>query len=1126
MYLHSVKGRIAAALLALVMMFSLLPQVTFAARDPNNPLYWGNQPSLADAFSEYFHIGVGYYGTRAGQNIFDLPGVRPAVIRHYNALTAGNRHKPDVLLGPAANAWNWNWGPNWAGDADGIVNWAEETGMAMVGHTLVWHGQSRAWLTTQTTPQGVPLAGAPPLTREQAIYNMHRYISTVASRYRGQIYSWDVLNEVIWGADGGTWSANPNWRHFVRRGTGHHGDPHVPHGGFDPMSQSNSQWYAAFQNGANPAAGECGTDFVYYAFKFARMYDPFAVLYYNDYNDEAPGKRNAIAQMVTELNQRWAHDIVNNPEAVPVGQTYGGRLLIEGIGMQAHYSVWRWTAGGLLNPNFYGHVRAAIELYRNTGARISITELDIAINVTDAGAQFTGGATLGVDGIATPNQLNWQALRYAQLFRIWLENQDHIARVTFWSLNDYFCWIRQHQAKHVDRNWNIKPAWTAIMETLQTAPAPNISPPVINPATIPAARAREEYFGYQFTAQRTNFAPIRWSIVGGALPAGMRLHPVTGVLLGRPTVPGTFNFTVEAENARYTATRAFSIEVAPYLVNPLTSWADAVALGYIDISSVSAGNADTAYSNAGVTITNRTDIVQGIGINVAALQERFGDMPITVTATASAPPTDSGLGLAGSPAGSEWRGAAIDTTWIRDDAGLSAGRPAPWNVAPGWLRVLSNDGTSVTNPSSIVITLTQILIGGVCIFELGAPALQPVTIVDGGVGASGQGLYAQGVHVTISAGQRDEFLFDSWVFNPSVTMVGSNTVADSTTTFFMLADAVTATAQWVAVPSPSAMIVTVMGSHAAVSGSGQYDEGDIVVIHAGEREDYYFAGWTSSNPAVVFENVLSPTTTFIMPDVSVVVTANWTPKEIVLPSPPPGPTDEPTHEPSPEPTPQPGRVFIPEYFTAAPPAQSERRVPAVVGRITVAGGNTVNVHVTGERAIAQLGADTVRDIAEYDGDVVTFDVSNLDIISFSITRTAVRQLANADMGIEVALPQGVISLDEEAVAILAAQAHAHTITFRITEINEEQLPPQMAALLPAGAIVYQASISSASRPIRDFSDAVITVWLPYDGVPPVAVWRIGPGGRLILITGSVFDAATGLVRFTTSQLGLFVVGRP
>ena len=728
MYFHSKKGRVLALLLTLVMILSLLPQAVFAQRNPSNPLYWGRQPSLAEAFGEYFMIGIGY----DRPSVWALPGVTEGVLHHYNAVTAGNRHKPGVLLSYSQpNRWIWNWGNiGWAGDADGLVRFAEENDMAMIGHTLTWHGQSVAWLTTRTDDQGHPLPGHPPVTREQAIYNMHRYISTVASRYRGQIYSWDVLNEVMWGQFQ-EWSQRRDWRHFIRRGEGHRGDAEIPHGGFDPSARGNSQWYSAFANGANRAAGECGTDFIYYAFKFARRYDPFAVLYYNDYNDEAPGKRDAIAAMVIDLNNRWAHDRENNPEAVAQGQQYNGRLLIEGIGMQAHYSVNRWTASGPLNPQFYNHVRTAINLYRATGARISITELDIALNVDATGNPLAQGvSSIGADATLSARQLEMQAQRYAELFRIWLENQDYIARITFWNINDYHCWIRHHQANHVDRNWNIKPAWTAVMETLRNAPAPNISRPVINEATIPRAVAREDYFGYQFTAQRTNFAPITWSVSGGTLPQGMRLNPATGVLLGRPTEAGTFNFTVSAENARYTETRDFTIEVAGGIApgdegyRPLATWEDAVALGYIDISQEHAGGATTAITNAGITLTNRADAIEGIGINVARLQERFGNVPITVTATINEPPGyGTGLGLSGSSAGSEWGNLETSVTWTRDNAGPAADRA--WGVPYGYLRVLVNDG--VDNPN-LVITLTEILIDGEPLWASAAGGAEPAAV--------------------------------------------------------------------------------------------------------------------------------------------------------------------------------------------------------------------------------------------------------------------------------------------------------------------------------------------------------------------------------------------------------------
>lgn len=43
--------------------------------------------------------------------------------------------------------------------------------------------------------------------------------------------------------------------------------------------------------------------------------------------------------------------------------------------------------------------------------------------------------------------------------------------------------------------------------------------------------------------------PLSWQVVGGALPTGMTLDETTGALTGTPTVSGTFNFTISAQDA-------------------------------------------------------------------------------------------------------------------------------------------------------------------------------------------------------------------------------------------------------------------------------------------------------------------------------------------------------------------------------------------------------------------------------------------------------------------------------------------------------------------------------------------------------------------------------------------------
>jgi len=103
----------------------------------------------------------------------------------------------------------------------------------------------------------------------------------------------------------------------------------------------------------------------------------------------------------------------------------------------------------------------------------------------------------------------------------------------------------------------------------------------------------------------------------------------------------------------------------------------------------------------------------------------------------------------------------------------------------------------------------------------------------------------------------------------------------------MPANAVTVTATWTAVPPPAATFrVTVNGSNAANSGTGNYTAGQTVTVRAGTLTGNTFSGWTTTSSGVTITNAASATTTFTMPANAVTVTATWTP--VTPPSPPPG----------------------------------------------------------------------------------------------------------------------------------------------------------------------------------------------------------------------------------------------
>lgn len=295
---------------------------------------------LRDYYQDYFPIGVAV----TPEQVKD-PVQSQMIRRQFNSLTAENAMKMGPLH-PQEHRYFWN-------DADTIVNFAVNNGLKVRGHALCWHNQAPAWMFTDKDGKQV--------SKEVLLERLREHIHTVVGRYKGRVYAWDVVNEAV--------SDNP--KEMLR----------------------NSLWYQI-----------CGEEFISKAFEYAHEADPNAVLFYNDYSTESPGKRQRIFQLLKSLLDK--------------------KIPVHAIGLQGHWSI------NYPSPELLGQT---IEQFAGLGLKVQVTEMDVSVYANDKEKQVVAGLTPELD--------KRQSEQYQKLFGTLRKFKDSITGVTFWNLSDRASWL-------------------------------------------------------------------------------------------------------------------------------------------------------------------------------------------------------------------------------------------------------------------------------------------------------------------------------------------------------------------------------------------------------------------------------------------------------------------------------------------------------------------------------------------------------------------------------------------------------------------------------------------------------------------------------------------------------------
>lgn len=293
------------------------------------------------------------------------------LLRHFDAITPENAGKPESVQ-PVEGQFTWD-------SLDRLLDFADENGVDVYGHVLVWHSQTPAWFFKDGDRDLTSSPADRALLRSRLKAHIKAIADHVDARYPdgdSPIWAMDVVNEVI--ADG------PN---------------------DNPHDMRDSRWFQVL-----------GEGFVDDAFRLARRYFPDTKLFINDYNTEMPEKRADYLELIKALKKR--------------------KVPIDGVGHQAHVDVARpvqWledsiTAVRRLDRHL---LQAVTELdvnlsKQNTGADVSSGE------VPEYERAFADDDDAVIEA----------GYYYRDLFDMLERQSRSIDSVTFWGISNARTWLR------------------------------------------------------------------------------------------------------------------------------------------------------------------------------------------------------------------------------------------------------------------------------------------------------------------------------------------------------------------------------------------------------------------------------------------------------------------------------------------------------------------------------------------------------------------------------------------------------------------------------------------------------------------------------------------------------------
>ena len=272
------------------------------------------------------------YGFKVGAcisyNLVNRSGYIKMLSEDFNTTTGTNEFKAYSLLDQKKSVEAGVPVMNYA-QADAIARIAQENGIGIRGHVLVWDAYMTEWFFREGFKGDGMIVDKEEMQRRVKLY-IEDVVTHFETEFPGVVYCWDIVNEAV--ADEVNERVADNDFH-LRKSRG--GSPNL--------------FY-----------GTMGEDYVKYAFKCARetvnKVNPDIKLFYNDYNTFYEDKRDAIVRMIK---------YINNEEK-----------LCDGLGMQGYIGGYG-SQDGCMNPNDLVLIKTAIKMYSDLGLEVQLTEVAV-----------------------------------------------------------------------------------------------------------------------------------------------------------------------------------------------------------------------------------------------------------------------------------------------------------------------------------------------------------------------------------------------------------------------------------------------------------------------------------------------------------------------------------------------------------------------------------------------------------------------------------------------------------------------------------------------------------------------------------------------------------------------------